>query len=259
MKHEAVDAPHLAPRVSALASLAALATGAVAGPGHREASVVALVVATVVAFAPASVHTAATRSLGRLVVFLLAMALIGGPWQITMALALAVFVATERGRPWGESVGWVRGHVPRLSTLVVGGVTPLALVGWLWLMRPDLGDVLDGYVPEIAWPYLVVGALGFVLVNAFLEEVIWRGVLQDRLALTFGPRIAIVLQAASFGLQHAHGVPRGPAGVAMVLVWGLMLGWLRRRSNGMLAPVLAHIVADATIATIILSLHLHAS
>ena len=251
---EALGAPSLAARASALASLAALAGVAVAGPGHFWLGAGAVAVAVAVAVAAARVHTIATRSTARLVACLLAAALPGGPWQLTMMLALALFLAIERGRPVLDPLAWARGRVPAAPTLVVGGVTPVALVAWLVIMRPDLGDVLENYVPDLPMPLLVVGALGFVIVNAVLEEVLWRGVLQDRLGATFGARAAIVLQAASFGLQHAHGVPRGPTGVAMVFAWALMLGWLRRRAGGMLAPVLAHVVADATIAAIILSL-----
>jgi uncharacterized protein len=211
-------------------------------------------VATLVAFAPIRVYTGATRSMSRLVALLLAATLLGGPWQLSMAMALALFVAGSRGQTVPQAVAWTRGRIPLLATLVVGGVTPVALVTWLLVMQPDLGDVLEGYVPNVSFALLMVGALGFVIVNATFEEVIWRGVLQHDLDATFGHRVAIVLQAASFGLQHAHGVPRGVIGVIMVFAWGLMLGWLRQRSEGMLAPVLAHVVADATIAVIVLSL-----
>ena len=43
-------------------------------------------------------------------------------------------------------------------------------------------------------------------------------------------------------------------GVVLAGVWGGMLGLLRQRAGGLLAPVLAHIVADATIATILITL-----
>ncbi|MBN9166016.1 MAG: CPBP family intramembrane metalloprotease [Myxococcales bacterium] len=80
----------------------------------------------------------------------------------------------------------------------------------------------------------------------------WRGILQDRLVPLFGVGGAIVLQAASFGLQHAWGFPRGPVGVVLAGGWAVMLGLLRRHSGGLLSPILAHVVADATIAVLVL-------
>ncbi len=82
--------------------------------------------------------------------------------------------------------------------------------------------------------------------------MIWRGVLQPALADAGGVAFAVVIQAASFGLHHAHGFPRGPIGVGLVFVWALMLGALRHRSRGVLAPLLAHLVADAVIAGIVI-------
>jgi uncharacterized protein len=63
-----------------------------------------------------------------------------------------------------------------------------------------------------------------------------------------------VLQAGSFGLQHAHGFPRGVIGVALAGSWAVMLGVLRHRSRGLFAPTLAHVVADATIAVLVLTI-----
>jgi membrane protease YdiL (CAAX protease family) len=101
---------------------------------------------------------------------------------------------------------------------------------------------------------LIAGGVGFALVNAALEELLWRGVLIDRLEPLFGPSLAIAISAISFGVQHAHGVPRGPIGVLLAGSWAVMLGMLRKHSKGLLAPILSHVVADATIAVIILVL-----
>jgi membrane protease YdiL (CAAX protease family) len=175
-------------------------------------------------------------------------------WQLAMLLAIVAFVALGRGVPaLRPPDGWrARGRVPPGWTLLVGGVTPFALSAWMVLFRPNLGDVVAAYIPDLPLALLVVGAVGFAVVNAALEELIWRGVLQNRLEPLFGPGAAIVLQAVSFGVQHYGGVPRGVAGVLLVSVWGVMLGALRRRSGGLLAPFLAHVVADAVIAVIVL-------
>jgi uncharacterized protein len=77
-------------------------------------------------------------------------------------------------------------------------------------------------------------------------------VIQSRLTALLPERDAIFVQALSFGAQHVHGFPRGAAGVVLASVWAIGLGMLRRRAGGLLAPILAHIVADATIAVIVI-------
>jgi membrane protease YdiL (CAAX protease family) len=176
------------------------------------------------------------------------------PWQPVLLLALLAFAAVARLVPAVRpSPSWrARGQVPWGWTAVVGGVTPLALSLWMLAFRPDLHDVVAGYVPDLPRPVLVLGAVGFAVVNATLEELVWRGVIQDRLEPIVGPASAVALQAASFGVQHFHGVPRGLIGVLLAGSWAVMLGLLRRRARGLLAPILAHVVADGVIAVIVL-------
>jgi hypothetical protein len=78
-------------------------------------------------------------------------------------------------------------------------------------------------------------------------------VLQDRLEPIFGVAAAIALQAASFGIQHYRGVPRGVVGVLLAGSWAAMLGMLRHHARGMLAAIVAHVVADSVIAIIVLT------
>lgn len=88
---------------------------------------------------------------------------------------------------------------------------------------------------------------GFSLVNAAVEEAIFRGVLQTALERVNGPLVAIVLQAVAFGVLHVLGVPTGIVGAIMAGAWGLLLGVMRWRTKGLLAPYVAHVAADATI------------
>ncbi|MCB9676289.1 MAG: CPBP family intramembrane metalloprotease [Alphaproteobacteria bacterium] len=179
----------------------------------------------------------------------LAVALAVPVWQLALAVALAVFLVAERGWP----PGWTRGSVPAAPTAVAAAVTPFALVGWFLAFSPDLSDVLETYVPAVPPAVLVAGAIGFVAVNATLEELVWRGVFQSELEGAVGRAAAVWVQAASFGLAHAQGFPRGVVGVLLAGGWAVLLGWLRQRSGGLLAPVLAHLVADAVIAAIVLT------
>jgi membrane protease YdiL (CAAX protease family) len=178
-------------------------------------------------------------------------------WQVVMLLVLSAFWAIARMRPGLAATpdAYRKGSVPFGATLAIGMITPGALLLWWRLALPNLGDVVSTYVPAVSWPLLVVGGLGFALLNATLEELLFRGLLQDRLGALWGPGArAVVVQAVVFGICHAHGVPRGGWGVLMAGTWALMLGALRQKTGGLLAPVLAHIVADASIAGIVIAI-----
>jgi uncharacterized protein len=240
--------------VGALAMLATMAALDLEAPPWARGTVAAVAVG--LALVPA--HPAA-RSLAVLAAMLTCtfpLALQGVPWQAVMLVALAGWGLVVRWSPaLAPSTQWrARGSVPWLATALVAGVTPIALVTWLLVMQPDLSDVVGAYVPELPLVLLVLGSMGFAVINAAGEELVWRGVFQDRLAVLVGMPAAILLQALSFGLQHAHGIPRGPLGVVLAGTWAVMLGMLRTRSKGLLAPLLAHVVADAVIATIVLVL-----
>ena len=172
-------------------------------------------------------------------------------WQVSMAFAIGALALASRYRPgWGAPIV-ERGRLLAGGTLLCALVTPLALVGWVALLQPDVRNVVEA-VPDYPLAALLVGGVVFAVVNALLEEWIWRGVFQPRLTRLFGPTAAIALQAASFGIGHAWGFPRGAVGVLLVGVWAVMLGVLRHHSRGLLAVVAAHGVADATIAAIVL-------
>jgi membrane protease YdiL (CAAX protease family) len=178
--------------------------------------------------------------------------LVDVPWQLAMGIALlAAFVLSRFSAPL-DSVVPRRGTLPLLATFACAAVTPLALVGWVWLLAPDLSHITDA-IPRAPMAVLIAFGVAFAWINAVLEEWMWRGVIQERLLRVFSLPLAVVLQALSFGSVHAHGFPSGVVGVALASIWAVMLGLLRVHSAGLLAPTLAHVVADATIAAIVIS------
>jgi len=177
--------------------------------------------------------------------------LVRAPWPLVMPLAVLLLAVCARLRPELGAVWFARGSIPPAATIVCGAVTPIALLSWLALARPDLGDLL-ALVPKVRPWLLIVGGVGFAAWNATLEEWIWRGVIQTRLTTMMSEPLAILVQAISFGVAHAHGFPRGLSGMLLAGIWALMLGALRTRCSGLLAPIVAHFVADATIAAVLL-------
>lgn len=179
--------------------------------------------------------------------------------QVIFGIAIVAYAAVTRAVPWLRgSVGWAqRGTFDRgVGLLVVAAVatSSAALVLWYQLTKPDLIDVLRNFVPDVALWILLSGAVGFSMLNAFVEEIAYRGVLMQATDAALGVGVAsLVVQAAAFGLLHINGVPRGWIGVVLATIYGLMMGLIRRRARGMLAPWLAHVFTDVTIAGIVLA------
>jgi membrane protease YdiL (CAAX protease family) len=238
-------------RALALAALLVLAAGATvplqAPPGPR------LLVAGVglVLAAAALARPGPAAAVAVLAAAIEAWVAIGAVWQLALPLALGTLGLAMRHWPVLVPLRVPRGEVPPWPTFACAAVTPLGLTGWVALLRPDVSDITTS-IPDLSPALLVLGALAFSGLNALGEEWVWRGVFQSRLQRLFPPAAAVALQAASFGAAHAHGFPRGAVGVVLAGAWGALLGLLRMRAGGLLAPVLAHVVADATIAALVL-------
>ena len=127
-------------------------------------------------------------------------------------------------------------------------VSIAALILWTMLTQPDLRRhlALLKAIPFWAYPFV---AIGFAFLNAAMEEAVFRGIMLEALDSALGERGgSISLQAVSFAAFHyPSGFPNGVLGFLMVLVYGVMLGLIRRRSEGMIAPWVAHVAADLTI------------
>jgi membrane protease YdiL (CAAX protease family) len=137
-------------------------------------------------------------------------------------------------------------------------VSALALVLWaLWTDYLGVAtQMLASFKTAPRWFSILIMVPGFALVNAAAEELVYRGVLFDALEEGWGgaPWALLTLQASAFAAAHyAAGFPNGRLGYLMVFVYALMLGYLRRRTGGIVAPYVAHVCADAVIgATLVL-------
>jgi membrane protease YdiL (CAAX protease family) len=132
--------------------------------------------------------------------------------------------------------------------LVVGSA--VALLFFFWSAPPRLGTGAGFLETMTPWT-LVTAGLVFAAVNAFVEEVLFRGAIQHHLAGALGNWPAVLTQALAFGMLHLNGYPYGPVGITLAAVYGLLLGALRLRSGGLLAPWIAHACTDAVIFVLI--------
>jgi membrane protease YdiL (CAAX protease family) len=184
-------------------------------------------------------------SLGLLFVTCLVLWLAGlGSQQLVFALAFVVYALVVPRVPWLReasrwfAVGRVDGQIVALG-IALAGVSGVVLLTWYAIALPDLDDLVRTFIP--AWPIwlLVPAAILFSVVNAALEEAVYRGVVLHALESALGSGVAVlVLQAAAFAALHFQaGFPRGLVGVGLTFVYGLALGMLRRRTDRVNAAV----------------------
>jgi membrane protease YdiL (CAAX protease family) len=177
-------------------------------------------------------------------------------WPLPGAVGMLVYVLSCLvGRnPFDPVIPLRLGKLTRADVLSILGlalVSAIFLLAFRALTPPHqfLGDQLIGAIP--AW-LIVLGGVVFATANAAVEEMLFRGAILHHLGHAFGVWPAVAVQAVAFGLLHLHGYPYGPIGVALATVYGLLLGVVRLRSNGLLAPWVAHVVADGVIFVFIL-------
>ncbi len=167
------------------------------------------------------------------------------PTPLLVALGLGLGMSGFRA-PWlargqlgGAVAGWIAAFV---------AASVLALVLWWGLVRPNVSDLPrlpSGFHPVV----LIAGVVAWSACNAAAEELYFRGAMQHELVRCFG-RSGIALQALAFGIMHLHGFPRGWSGVVLASIYGGMMGALRWRARGLLAPWIAHLFADLAIVAI---------
>lgn len=207
-------------------------------------------------------HHRAASHLGIFSSLCLVAILIGAPSsQLFLGLGIIGYGLIVWAIPWLRGpIDWLRlGRVDRtvvtlsLAFIVLSGV---ALVLWHQLLRPDLQDIFETFIPDLPVSMLLLGGIVFSMINAAVEEIAYRGVIFSALRATFAPSaVAHFGQALAFGTLHFQaGFPRGTIGVLLAVVYGLMMSVLRARSRGMLAPWAVHVLIDITIVAILLFL-----
>jgi membrane protease YdiL (CAAX protease family) len=186
-------------------------------------------------------------------------------WALVAAVVAAV-VGWLLGYPL-----WVarrrHGYRPRLPTpsqfvAESARAVPALLLTWMALIAVVLGwqIVLGGWgrgggnpAEQIAAsPDRVVVALFVVLAVAVApvaEEVFFRGMLYNALRRRLPVPLAVILQAAVFGLLHAY----APVYAVGVVVLGVALGVVYEWRRTLLAPILLHTLYNAAVVAIALA------
>ncbi len=179
------------------------------------------------------------------------------PWPSSTLIPILLYLAVTLAVPsLRKSILWMRPGRPGRDVLLLTAVTAvlsgIALYLWYRALHPDLSPHLANMPTMPVWLFPLAG-LGFSLLNAAMEEFVFRGVVMQALDGALGAgNASITVQAWLFGAAHyIHGFPNGVSGLVMTFVYGVLLGAIRRRSGGMLAPWLAHACGDMVVFTIL--------
>ncbi len=189
-------------------------------------------------------------------VFLFALAAFGvglsslnWPWQLLLPLLAyaAVVLAWPRLRRSAPRIAVGRvGGWPLVAAVVIGLATMAGLMLFQNFARPDVAD-LATRLPVAAFGNLLFAGLWFSLLNATLEELVFRGVLWGIVAAEWNSGVALGATTILFGMGHLHGYPPGPFGAVLAGCFGLAMGLLRWWTDGLGLAIAVHICADATI------------
>ncbi|MBD5085248.1 MAG: CPBP family intramembrane metalloprotease [Clostridiales bacterium] len=164
------------------------------------------------------------------------LSLISGLLTLTVVLAFYLI----RRKKLGEAL-WLRPvPVPALLTgaalapgLYLVVTTALAMLPEAWL---------DSYSEATAGidSGTLTGVIAVAVVAPIVEEVIFRGLIMNRMARVMPAWLAVVLSAAVFGVCHGH-----PVWFAYAFVLGAVFGFIDLRTNSILPSILGHVVFNA--------------
>ncbi len=98
-----------------------------------------------------------------------------------------------------------------------------------------------GVTPD--WLYWTAGA-GFAVINAFCEEIWFRGLLMGALRNLLTPWKLILLQGLTFGIIHWFGTPERWWGILLAGGWGCLLGWWTWKRGSLWPALTVHFLAD---------------
>lgn len=165
-------------------------------------------------------------------------------YYVWMPLGAVLVWRLTTGRLRGLGVGVYPGVVRHL---LAGGLAAAGMVGALFAVMA-LADWVTWDRATWQWAGLVIGVAGQQLVVAMLEELAFRGVIQQVLVAQVGWRRGLLGAAVLFGLFHVPNIAyqevplaHVPLTVVALSLMGVVFGWAFERGGRTLAlPVALH-------------------
>jgi uncharacterized protein len=158
---------------------------------------------------------------------------------------LYVLLRLKYGRPFWDSLGWVRFRERFVERLAVGvGVAlAVAILGGL-LHTPDLDSPMKRLLSD-RLSLLLVGVAAATF-GPLCEELAFRGFLQPLLVRSLGPVPGIILTALPFAILHGPEYAWSWRHVLLVTIAGVSFGWMRHRTGSTASAAVMHAGYNAT-------------
>lgn len=173
------------------------------------------------------------------------------PMFATLVITLIVSTLIYGKQVFGLfSFGKIKDIKIWVAIVFVSIIASSSLVLWgLWTDNLGVGAAMITELKKHSTILLLLVIPLMSLLNAIVEETVFRGIIQTELSKIFTNTTAILIQAILFAIFHyAGGFPNGVIGFGMTFVYACALGVMRHKVKGLLAPIIAHTVADSTIA-----------
>lgn len=184
---------------------------------------------------------------------------------------LGVWYLRHRGYGWDDVISYFGVRLPTLKELglvivtwfvmliaaiIVGTILMEVVAGILGVEDTEPAENPVGEIIEQN-PELVIGAVAFMfLVVGPTEEILFRGVVQNRLRERFSAVPAIAMASVLFALVHIVALAgQDPAGIAMTIsiltVTSLGLGWIYEYTGNLVVPTILHGFHNSVIVVLI--------
>jgi hypothetical protein len=170
-----------------------------------------------------------------------------------LVLALALWAAQAWGIVWRNAWSWGRTIEGVLAATLI---LRIALLGYTAIWPATVESELATFSPTTKQLCLALlnagGPLGMIVAIAglvpLLEELFFRGVLLEGLAKHIPFGWANALQALLFAAVHEN-----LRVLPFFVFFGVMCGWLARRSESLLAPMLMHGLNNLTVCLVLMA------
>ena len=172
-------------------------------------------------------------------------------WGINLLIVVLAVRLTRS--PLRDYFGWVP---PRLGDVALAIAVPVALYAafcafllYVGAAAPAVADYRAATAAGTSPWWFVLQAWPTLLLSPFVEESIFRGFLWRSVQFRFGSGTAFLVTTVLFAaIHHGYWMPDGIVSygaVVQYLVSSAIFGWLRWRSGGTVAPMIAHALDNA--------------
>jgi membrane protease YdiL (CAAX protease family) len=184
----------------------------------------------------------ATMSTAKSVVVLISQAMLDG----LAILYLYLMLVARTDEPFWPSIGWreMRSGAGKIRDsalqFLAGGAVLAIVVSFAGGFLNSKGTLPIEELLKARVSILLFGILG-VLVAPLVEETIFRGFLYPVIARRLGIAAGVAITGALFGLMHAAQLWGGWGQIALLILVGVVLTWVRARTGTVAASYFVHL------------------